>query len=112
MTAIPVGLGARHSVQALACRSVVGRSACKPGLQFQSSRTGLIAYLGQAPVAWIVPGYHTGQQAGQPKTCRFVDVAYHRRTLRGINLETADFATVREAKTFLMRVFSQQGGAA
>ena len=56
-----------------------------------------------------VQGYHSGQLNHQPKTCHFVDVAYHRQTTHGINLETTDFDTLEHAISFIKRVF---GGAA
>lgn len=78
-------------------------------LTFCRTRTGWIAYRHCQPLAWILQGYHSGQLNQQPKTCHFVDVAYHRQTTHGINLETADFETVTQAVHFINRVF---GGAA
>jgi hypothetical protein len=53
-------------------------------------------------------GYHTGQIDKKLKTCRFIDVVYHRKTNNGVNLETFDCDTVEEAKASLSRIF---GGA-
>lgn len=79
-------------------------------LTITSTATGLIVWRDQTPVAWIYPGHHTGQIANQPKTCRFVDVAYHRQTERGVNLETADFPDLQSAFDFVRSLF--EGGAA
>lgn len=78
-------------------------------IAFIKARTGYIGYLKGTPVAWISPGYHSGQVDKRPHTCKFIDVVYHRQTQHGINLETADFTSVEEAKAFICKVF---GGAA
>lgn len=77
-------------------------------LTFTQSRTGLIAYQKGTPVAWIAQGYHRGQLDKRPHTCTFIDVVYHRQTQHGINLESADFDTLEQAKAFVCKVF---GGA-
>lgn len=76
-------------------------------LHYQQTDTGLIAYLGTTPVAWLYPGYHSGQIDGNRRTVRFVDVAYHRQTAHGINLETADFQTLDEASAFIAATFGK-----
>ncbi|MBJ6609981.1 MAG: hypothetical protein JG718_06445 [Candidatus Thiothrix moscowensis] len=81
-------------------------------LVYKANETGFIAYLHGVPVAWVLHGYHQGQQDHQPKQCRFVDVAYHRQTAHGVNLETADFDTLQQAFDFLQAVFGGKGGAA
>ena len=78
-------------------------------LQFVTTDTGFIAYRNGAPVAWVVQGFHHGQQNGAPKRCDFVDVAYVIRKRYGIHLETANLETLDEAIEFLVQVF---GGAA
>lgn len=78
-------------------------------LIFRRTRTGWIAYRQRQPLAWIVQGHHCGRLNRQPKTCHFVDVAYFRQTDYGINLETADFATLAQALQFVRQTF---GGAA
>jgi len=80
-------------------------------LTFRNSPNGLIAYRHRAPIAWIVPGYHNGKLGKQPKTARFVDVAYHRQTTHGINLETFDCDTVEQAKAALSVVFGNASPA-
>jgi hypothetical protein len=110
MNANPMGaLRPAHSyLPPFACVSTVRKT--KPqNLTFRRTDTGIIVYQHRQPVAWIVQGYHCGQLNQQPKTCHFVDVAYHRQTTHGINLETADFETVTQAVTFINGVF---GGAA
>jgi hypothetical protein len=74
----------------------------------------IIAYKQGSPVAWIVAGYHQGQLNKQPKTCTFVDVAYHRTTQHGVNLETFEARSVDQAKQVLNHllvtpVYSEQG---
>lgn len=70
-------------------------------LVFTRSRTGFIVYKKGTPLAWLVLGYHQGQLDNKPKLVKFVDVAYHRQTERGISMETAFFDTVAEAKQFI-----------
>jgi hypothetical protein len=77
-------------------------------LHYDETQTGIIAYFRGLPVAWLVCGYHTGQIDKKLKTCRFIDVVYHRKTNNGVNLETFDCDTVEEAKASLSRIF---GGA-
>jgi len=67
--------------------------------------TGLIVYRANNPIAWIVSGFHKGQQDLQPKECSFVDVSYFRQTQHGQNLETADFFTLQEAIEFIADTF-------
>ncbi|UOG91532.1 MAG: hypothetical protein L3K52_15225 [Candidatus Thiothrix sulfatifontis] len=74
-------------------------------LVYESTQTGLIVYQDNIPVAWVYPGYHKGQIANQPATCNFVDVAFHRRTEHGVNLETHDFLTLQEALDFVRTTF-------
>ena len=74
-------------------------------LTLSQSETGLIVWQNHNPIAWIYPGYHEGQQDNHPKRCDFVDVAYHRQTQRGVNLETADFFTLPEALQFVADTF-------
>lgn len=110
MNANPMGVlrPAHGYLPPFACASTV----CKIKLQsltFRRTDTGMIVYQHRQPVAWIVQGYHCGQLNQQPKTCHFVDVAYHRQTTHGINLETADFETMAQAVNFIHCVF---GGAA
>jgi hypothetical protein len=74
----------------------------------------IIAYKQGSPVAWIVAGYHQGQLNKQPKICTFVDVAYHRTTQHGVNLETFEAQSVDQAKQVLNHllvtpVYSVQG---
>ena len=76
---------------------------------FNKSRTGFIAYQKGTPLAWLVLGYHSGQLNNQPKTVKFVDVAYHRQTDHGISMETAFFDTLQEAMQFVRATFN--GGA-
>lgn len=75
-------------------------------LYLKASATGLIVYRDDTPLAWIYAGYHNGTIDGKPATCRFVDVAYHRQTEHGVNLETADFDTLEQAIDFLQAEFS------
>lgn len=91
---------------------IIRRKHCKTTatkLTYKATQTGFIGYLNGVPVAWVVQGYHCGQTDKQPAHCRFVDVAYHRQTLRGVNLETADFAKLQQAFDFLEEVFSTGG---
>ena len=78
-------------------------------LVYESTPTGLIVHHGNSPVAWIYPGYHQGQIDGKPTTSKFVDVAYHRRTEHGVNLETRDFDTLQQAVDFIAATFGQGG---
>ena len=91
-------------------------SAQETTLKQQITETGLIIWRGPYPVAWIYPGYHNGQSDLKPKHCDFVDVAYHRQTQRGVNLETIDFDDLQEALDFIVETFgavaANQGGAA
>lgn len=80
-------------------------------LYLQSTATGLIAYRGNTPVAWIYLGYHRGQIDNQKRTVHFVDVAYHRQTEHGVNLETADFDDLQTALDFVRTTFSNGGAA-
>ena len=79
-------------------------------LVFTRSRTGFIVYKKGTPLAWLVLGYHQGQLDNKPKLVKFVDVAYHRQTERGISMETAFFDTLPEAKQFI-RATLGEGGA-
>lgn len=110
MTAITLGACASTLLPATARLAQSSTPTRKP-LAFVHSRTGWITYQQGTPVAWIVPGYHQGQINKQPHTCTFVEVAYHRQTKHGINLETADFNSVNEAKAFIRQVFGQGGAA-
>lgn len=78
-------------------------------LVYESTPTGLIVHHENTPVAWIYPGYHQGQIDGKPTTSKFVDVAYHRRTEHGVNLETRDFDTLQQAVDFITATFGQGG---
>lgn len=78
-------------------------------LVYESTPTGLIVHHENTPVAWIYPGYHQGQIDGKPTTSKFVDVAYHRRTEHGVNLETRDFDTMQQAVDFITATFGQGG---
>lgn len=128
MTAISMGAPAQHPLQALARLLPTGKpSHFRPrpqpvirrknrkvhvsALIYKASKTGFIAYLHGVPVAWVVQGYHQGQHNRQPKQCSFVDVAYHRQTQHGVNLETADFSSLQQAFDFLRGVFTQGGAA-
>lgn len=77
---------------------------CLPKLHYLHSKTGLTVYRDGAPLAWIVCGFHQGMRDKQPHYCEFVDVAYHRKTHYGTNLETADFLTFAEALAFVNSV--------
>lgn len=77
-------------------------------LYLKATATGLIVYRDETPIAWIYAGYHNGVIDGVRTTCRFVDVAYHRQTEHGVNLETADFDTLEEALDFIRRTFLAQ----
>lgn len=126
MTAISTGAPAPNPLQAFARLLPTGKpSHFRPRQQplirrknrkvhvsaliYKASETGFIAYLHGVPVAWIVQGYHQGQQDRQSRQCSFVDVAYHRQTQHGVNLETADFTILQQAFDFLRGVFSQGG---
>jgi hypothetical protein len=74
-------------------------------LHYDETQTGIIAYFRGLPVAWLVCGYHTGQIDKKLKTCRFIDVVYHRKTNNGVNLETFDCDSLDEAKATLSRIF-------
>lgn len=90
-------------------------SAQENTLKQQITETGLIIWRGPYPVAWIYPGYHNGQSGLKPKHCDFVDVAYHRQTQRGVNLETIDFDDLLSALNFIQQTFGVvaiEGGAA
>ena len=78
-------------------------------LVFTRSRTGFIVYKKGTPLAWLVLGYHQGQLDNKPKLVKFVDVAYHRQTERGISMETAFFDTVAEAKQFIRATLGEGG---
>lgn len=82
-------------------------------LVFAHTPTGITLSKDGVLVAWVVQGHHQGQIDKHPHKVGFVDVAYHRQTQRGINLETADFDTLPEALGFLCDVFGlkAQGGA-
>ncbi|UJS23369.1 hypothetical protein [Thiothrix winogradskyi] len=109
MTALTMGNTARNLSAYLPHLPIapIGRKRKEsPLLVFKQSRTGVIAYRKDTPVAWIVLGYHQGQVGGKPKTTTFVDVAYHRQTLHGINLETFECANLQDAKTALFTLFA------
>jgi hypothetical protein len=75
---------------------------------FRQCATGTIAYHagdGATPLAWIVPGFHRDPDSHPPKHCTFVDVAYYRKTATGINLETIEYSSRRQAKAFLKTIF-------
>ena len=76
-------------------------------LVFKQSRTGLIAYRYAVPVAWIVEGYHEGKVGNDHTTIRFVDVAYHRQTRNGVNLETFDCDSLEQAQHALRAIFER-----
>ncbi|WP_156946703.1 hypothetical protein [Thiothrix lacustris] len=80
-------------------------------LVFKASRTGLIAYRYASPVAWIVEGHHVGKIGNEPAHIRFVDVAYHRKTRHGINLETFDCDTLEQAQHALRAIFERTDDA-
>ncbi|MFZ1567174.1 MAG: hypothetical protein WAT29_00015 [Thiolinea sp.] len=82
-------------------------------LVFTQTPTGITLSQSGVLVAWVVVGCHQGQVDNHPHKIEFVDVAYHRQTQRGINLETADFDTLPEALGFLCDVFGlkAEGGA-
>lgn len=82
-------------------------------LVFAHTPTGITLSQNGVLVAWVVQGHHQGQIDKHPHKVEFVDVAYHRQTQRGINLETADFDTLPEALSFLCGVFGlkAEGGA-
>ncbi|UJS26050.1 hypothetical protein [Thiothrix winogradskyi] len=115
---ISMGASAHNPLQALARLLPTGSPfpIAKPpkrhakaanGLQLLLGSDGSItAYHHSNPVAWILPGYHHSTETGL--RCEFVDVAYHRQTRHGINMETADFDTLPEAVSFINGVF---GGA-
>ena len=79
------------------------RSSAQP-ITIKSTETGLLFYRGQNVVAWLVEGHHNGQHESVPVSCSFYDVAYFRRTQKGINLETSDHLTLQDAFTFTMQV--------
>jgi hypothetical protein len=117
---ISMGASAHNPLQALARLLPAGKPSHIPlapsrkhkrddRLQLTVTETGLTAYRDGSPVAWIVPGFHQGQSANEPKRCDFVDVAYFRQHRDGINMETADFLTLDEAISFISGVF---GGVA
>lgn len=83
--------------------------ACASSLTLHRTDTGFIVYRDSKPLAWVYQGYHSGQINNQPTTCRFVDVAYHRQTQHGVNLETRDFTNMQDAMDFVLETF---GGAA
>ena len=75
-------------------------------LTISQTETGLIIWREQNPVAWIYAGYHEGQSDNLPKRCDFVDVAYHRETTHGVNLETSDFFNLDDALQFVAERFA------
>ena len=79
-------------------------------LAISQSETGLIVWREHNPVAWIYAGYHEGQSNNLPKRCDFVDVAYHRVTTYGVNLETSDFFDLDEALQFVAELFASDLG--
>ena len=86
--------------------------ASKPDqLYYKSTDSGLIVYVGKKPVAWLYPGHHQGIVEGQKRTVRFIDVAYHRQTQHGVNLETAFYDTLQEAVDFITATFGKGGAA-
>ncbi|WP_287602383.1 hypothetical protein [Thiothrix sp.] len=126
MNATTMGNRAQNPLQALVRLLPVGKSSHvntrKPPiirrknrkvhvspLVYKTTQTGFIGYLNGVPVAWVVQGYHNGQCNHAPRACTFVDVAYHRQTLHGVNLETLDFDTLSQAFDFLSQAFSKGG---
>lgn len=106
MTAINVmGAPAQNRFARLPTAAKAGKRKPAHPLITTTTPTGYIIHQHGIPVAWVYPGYHIGQSANQPKRCDFVDVAYHRQTDRGINLETRDFATLDEALAFVRSIF-------
>lgn len=113
MTAISTGAPAQNPLQALSRLLPTGKSSpptapkrtnAPAGLQFVTTPDGnTTAYKNGRPVAWIVPGYHRSRETGT--RCEFVDVAYHRKTQHGINMETADFLTMEDALGFIRETF-------
>lgn len=81
------------------------RKSAQP-ITLQYTQTGMLFYRGTNLVAWLVSGKHSGQSDGQPKQCRFYDVAYYRLTQKGFNLETSDHLTLQEAFNFTLGVIS------
>jgi hypothetical protein len=110
---ISMGAPAHNPLQALARLlsakpSYTRTTQTAPGLQLIMGMDGNITVTSNSkPVAWILPGYHRSQVTGL--RCEFVDVAYRRKTRNGINMETADFATLQESVDFITDIF---GGAA
>lgn len=80
-------------------------------LVFKKSRTGLIAYRYASPVAWIVEGHHIGKIGNEQAAISFVDVAYHRKTRNGVNLETFDCDTLEQAQIALRTIFERADDA-
>ena len=114
MTAITMGNAAQNPVARLPHIPLLFPKAGKKrkstaDLVYESTPTGLIVHHENTPVAWIYPGYHQGQIDGKPTTSKFVDVAYHRRTEHGVNLETRDFDTLQQAVDFIAATFGQGG---
>lgn len=98
----PVCMGA--SVQKL-----LTHQSLTQAFHLETTPAGLWLKREQQPLAWIVPGYHQGRIAQQTTRCHFVDVAYYRQTNYGVNLETADFATLEQALAFLESTFCLGG---
>ncbi len=114
MTALAMGNTAQNPLARLPHITLLFPKAGKKrksttDLVYESTPTGLIVHHGNSPVAWIYPGYHQGQIDGKPTTSKFVDVAYHRRTEHGVNLETRDFDTLQQAIDFITATFGQGG---
>ena len=114
MTAIAMGNTAQNPLARLPHIPLLFPKAGKKrkstaDLVYESTPTGLIVHHENTPVAWIYPGYHQGQIDGKPTTSKFVDVAYHRRTEHGVNLETRDFDTLQQAIDFITATFGQGG---
>lgn len=80
-------------------------------LHYKSTESGLIAYLGKKPVAWLYPGHHQGVIDGEKRTIHFIDVAYHRQTQHGVNMETSFYDTLQEAVDFVTATFGKGGAA-
>ena len=74
-------------------------------LTLSATDTGLVLWRDGSPVAWVYAGYHEDQNEKQPNRCDFVDVAYHRQNIYGVNLETRDFLTLTEALQFVSDFF-------
>lgn len=110
MTAIAMGNHARNPLAHLPTLTPSRKKSTRARIRYQTTASGTIAYIGSKPVAWLYPGHHQGVINGEKRTIRFIDVAYHRATDHGVNLETSFYDSMDEARAFIAATFGSKGG--